>query len=156
MSSLPILSLRLANVTGPRLSIGPIPTFYQRLKSGKSCFCSKSTRDFLDLQDFLSFMDLSIDLSAPVGTYNISTGEQISIHQIFKAVCKHLNLDPNQTVPIVPVGPDDVSDVVLDPSKAMEDFGWKPSVTFDEMMNRILTWYDEYGVTDIYSHLKPN
>ena len=32
--------LRLANVTGPRLSIGPIPTFYTRLKEGKSCFCS--------------------------------------------------------------------------------------------------------------------
>ena len=35
MSGLPFVSLRLANVTGPRLAIGPIPTFYTRLKAGK-------------------------------------------------------------------------------------------------------------------------
>ncbi len=33
ISDLPWVSLRLANVTGPRLAIGPIPTFYKRLKS---------------------------------------------------------------------------------------------------------------------------
>ena len=58
LSGLPAVSLRLANVTGPRLAIGPIPTFYNRLKSGKACFCSETIRDFLDMSDFLSIMDL--------------------------------------------------------------------------------------------------
>ena len=31
-SNLRWVSLRLANITGPRLAIGPIPTFYKRLK----------------------------------------------------------------------------------------------------------------------------
>ena len=35
VSDLPFVSLRLANVTGPRLAIGPIPTFYKRLKAGQ-------------------------------------------------------------------------------------------------------------------------
>jgi UDP-glucose 4-epimerase len=30
--------LRIANVTGPRLAIGPIPTFYKRLKASQNCF----------------------------------------------------------------------------------------------------------------------
>jgi UDP-glucose 4-epimerase len=154
MSSIPSLSLRLANVTGPRLSIGPIPTFYQRLKAGKPCFCSDSSRDFLDLRDFLAFMDLAIQPTAPTGVYNVSTGEQISIHQIFKAVCKHLNLDPEQDVPIVPVGSDDVPNVVLDPSKAQQDFHWHAAIGFDEMMTSMLGWYDQHGVTDVFSHLK--
>lgn len=156
MTSVPVLSLRLANITGPRLSIGPIPTFYQRLKASKSCFCSDSSRDFLDLRDFLSFMDLSIQPTAPIGIYNLSSGEQVSIHRIFKSVCSYLGLDPNQDVPIVPVGSDDVPNVVLDPSKARSDFGWNPAISFDEMMNSILYWYDENGVTDVYSHLKSN
>ncbi len=49
---LPVVSLRIANVTGPRLAIGPIPTFYKRLKAGQSCFCSDTVRDFLDMSDF--------------------------------------------------------------------------------------------------------
>ena len=32
-SNLKWVSLRLANITGPRLAIGPIPTFYKRLKA---------------------------------------------------------------------------------------------------------------------------
>jgi UDP-glucose 4-epimerase len=34
LSDLPWVSLRLANICGPRLAIGPIPTFYKRLKAG--------------------------------------------------------------------------------------------------------------------------
>lgn len=154
MASMPVLSLRLANITGPRLSIGPIPTFYQRLKAGKSCFCSDSSRDFLDFRDFLAFMDLAIQPSAPTGIYNVSTGEQISIHRIFKTVCKYLDLDPNQDVPIVPVGADDVPAVVLDPAKAKQEFHWQAAISFDEMMTSMLAWYDKHGVTDVYSHLK--
>ncbi|MDP4700727.1 MAG: NAD-dependent epimerase/dehydratase family protein, partial [Saprospiraceae bacterium] len=41
-SGLPVVSLRLANICGPRLAIGPIPTFYKRLKAGQGCFCSDS------------------------------------------------------------------------------------------------------------------
>lgn len=154
MASLPVLSLRLANITGPRLSIGPIPTFYQRLKDGKPCFCSDSSRDFLDLRDFLAFMDLAIQPSAPTGVYNVSTGEQISIHRIFKTVCTYLGLDPDQDVSIVPVGADDVPTVVLDPAKARQDFDWQAAISFEEMMTAMLAWYDKHGVTDVYSHLK--
>jgi UDP-glucose 4-epimerase len=46
LSGVPTLSLRIANVTGPRLAIGPIPTFYKRLQAGQSCFCSETSRDF--------------------------------------------------------------------------------------------------------------
>ena len=49
LCGLPFVSLRLANVTGPRLAIGPIPTFYKRLKAGQKCFCSRTVRDFLDM-----------------------------------------------------------------------------------------------------------
>ena len=52
-SGLNVISLRLANITGPRLAIGPIPTFYERLRAGKSCFCSDTKRDFWIWRIFL-------------------------------------------------------------------------------------------------------
>lgn len=153
MSGLPVVSLRLANVTGPRLAIGPIPTFYQRLKAGKPCFCSDTVRDFLDMEDFFSIMDNALALDAPVGVFNVSTGEGRTIKDVFDAVVEYLAVTLDEPVPIVPPGEDDVPEVVLDPTETQKAFGWQAKVGFTETIHRMLAWYDKYGVTDVFSHL---
>lgn len=152
LSGIPTLSLRIANVTGPRLAIGPIPTFYKRLQAGQKCFCSDTWRDFLDMSDFLSFMDLAIQSAAPVGIYNLASGQSHSIKEIFDLVTDFLGLD-RQDVPIVPPAADDVPIVTLDPSATYSDFGWKIETCFEETIRRQLLWYQKYGITDVYSHL---
>jgi nucleoside-diphosphate-sugar epimerase len=154
MAKVPTVSLRLANVTGPRLAIGPIPTFYTRIKAGKRCFCSATRRDFLDMSDFLSALDRAMAEHAPTGIFNISTGESKSIKDVFDAVAAYLGVDPGE-VPIVPPGEDDVPEVVLDPSKSERELGWKAKVDFTETIRRMLAWYDAHGVSAIYSHLAP-
>ena len=37
-AQVPTISLRLANICGPRLAIGAIPTFYKRLSAKQECF----------------------------------------------------------------------------------------------------------------------
>lgn len=153
LSGVPTTSLRIANVTGPRLAIGPIPTFYKRLKAGQNCFCSDSSRDFLDMQDFLDFMDLAVQPGAPAGVYNLSSGEAHSIREIFDLVCDHLSLGRRE-VPVVPVGADDVPVVTLDPAATAAAFGWRPRISFADTIARQLAWYDRHGVSDVFSHLK--
>lgn len=154
MSGMPFVSLRLANVTGPRLAIGPIPTFYTRLKAGKGCFCSRTIRDFIDMEDFFSVMDLVMADGAPTGIFNVSTGTGHSIREIFDLVVAHLGITLEQPVPEVDPGPDDVPAVVLDPSATIAAFGWQPRYSFAQTIGRMLSWYDTHGVTAIYSHLK--
>ncbi len=154
MSGLPYVSLRLANVTGPRLAIGPVPTFYTRLKAGKACFCSRTVRDFIDMEDFFSIMNIVMDENAPSGIFNVSTGTGHTIREIFDIVADHLGVKLDSPVPEVDPGPDDVPAVVLDPSLTMSTFNWKPVYTFDQTIRRMLAWYDQHGVTAIYSHLK--
>lgn len=153
LSEVPTLTLRIANVTGPRLAIGPIPTFYKRLKAGQSCFCSDTSRDFLDMSDFLAFMDLAIKADAPVGVFNIASGEAHSIKEIFDLVSDYLGLG-RVDVPIVPPSTDDVPVVSLDPSDTLRSFGWHVEVSFADTIRRQLQWYDQFGITDVYSHLK--
>jgi UDP-glucose 4-epimerase len=153
MAKLPVVSLRLANVTGPRLAIGPIPTFYKRLKAGQKCFCSDTLRDFLDMSDFLALMDAVVREGAPAGVYNVSTGEGHSIKEVFDEVAAYLGLQPNEPVPVVPPGADDVPAVVLDPARTGPAFGWEARVSFRDTIRRQLQWYDRHGVTDVYSHL---
>ncbi len=154
MSSVPVVSLRLANITGPRLAIGPIPTFYKRLKAGQSCFCSDTSRDFLDMSDFFSLMDALLVGKPEPGVYNISTGEGHTIKEIFDVVADYLGIE-NKDVPIVPPRDDDVPVVVLDPGQTEEKLGWKAEVPFKEAVIRTLEWYDKYGVGAVHSHLKP-
>lgn len=153
LSGVPTLSLRIANVTGPRLAIGPIPTFYKRLKAGQGCFCSDTSRDFLDMSDFLAFMDLAITDDAPTGVFNVASGEAHSIKEIFDLVTDYLSLSVND-VPVVPPAADDVPIVSLDATETLKAFGWKAQVDFSETIRRQLQWYDKHGISDVYSHLK--
>ena len=154
ISDLPWVSLRLANISGPRLAIGPIPTFYKRLKAGQSCFCTDAVRDFLDMSDFLEIMKLVLREDAPRGLFNVSTGEGNTIKDVFDAVAAHLGIAPTVPVPIVPCGPDDVPAVVLDPKHTENVLGWRAKLGFAETIARMLRWYDAHGVSAIHSHLR--
>ena len=156
LADVSVVSLRLANVTGPRLTIGPIPTFYKRLKAGQPCYCSDTARDFLDMEDFFTATDAALADDAPAGVFNISTGEAHTIKDVFDAVASHLGVVPESPVPIVPAAADDVRAVVLDPTHTEAALGWKASVEFAESIRRVLSWYDEYGVGAVFSHLAPH
>jgi nucleoside-diphosphate-sugar epimerase len=152
MSQLPVVSLRLANITGPRLAIGPIPTFFKRLQAGQKCFCSDTVRDFLDMSDFLALMDILLD-SDVRGTFNVSTGEGHTIKEIFDEVVAYLGVALKEPVPIVPPGADDVKAMVLDPAATQAAFGWKARFDFRDTIRRQLDWYRQYGVNDVFTHL---
>jgi len=153
-SAVPSVSLRLANVTGPRLAIGPIPTFYTRLKAAKPCFCTDSVRDFLDQEDFLDLAMLCLSDDAPTGVFNASTGTGHAIKEIFDAAVSHLGVVLDYDVPIVGPEIDDVSAVVLDPRQTEVNFSWSARFDFAQIMERMFAWYDAHGVDAIYSHLK--
>jgi len=152
LSTVPTVSLRIANVTGPRLAIGPIPTFYKRLKAGQKCFCSDTARDFLDMSDFLAFMELAIQPGAPTGVFNVSSGEAHYIKEISELTAAYLGIDGGD-VPIQPPAADDVPVVALDPAETTKAFGWAPTLGFADTIRKQLQWYDRHGITDIYSHL---
>jgi nucleoside-diphosphate-sugar epimerase len=152
-SKLNWISLRLANVTGPRLAIGPIPTFYKRLKSQQSCFCTDAVRDFLDMSDFISAVDRVMTVPEVVGVFNVSSGQGHSIREVYDAVRDHLGLGPDPGVRVVPVGADDVPELVPDPSKTTAALDWTPKIDFRSSIGRVLAWYDLHGVSDVYSHL---
>jgi UDP-glucose 4-epimerase len=155
LSDLPWVSLRLANITAPRLAIGPIPTFYKRLKAGQKCFCSATVRDFLDISDFLELIRIVLGDRVPSGIFNVSTGEGHTIAEVFDAVASCLGIRATEPVPIVPPSEDDVPAVVLDPSRTLDALGWRAKLGLTESVARMIRWYDAHGVSAIHSHLRP-
>jgi len=153
LSGLPFISLRLSNIYGPRHFSGPIPTFYKRLKANKECFVVDTRRDFLELQDFLDLIDIIL-ISNKCGIYNVSSGKDCSIKEIFDLILNELEIKLEREVKIINPGIDDVNTLLLDPSKTEDDFNWKAKVSLKDGIKKIIKWYEKNGVEQAYTHLK--
>lgn len=147
-----IVSLRIANICSPYLSIGPIPTFYKRLKNNDQCFCTKAVRDFLDIDDFLDLIKSILEKPSINGVFNVSTGKGCSIFEIYQYISKFLGKN-SQEIKIKEIQKDDIKELVLDPKETEDKFGWVAKRGLEEMLNKQLDWYEKNGISTIYSHL---
>jgi UDP-glucose 4-epimerase len=153
LSGIDHVSLRLANVYGPRNLSGPLPTFYQRLTTGKPCFVMETRRDFVFVDDLVDVAVMVIDGRGD-GVYHVSSGADISIKDLFDATLKGLGMKAD--VEVRPRNPDDAPSILLDPSRTIRDFsGWRPKVNLDTGVRKAIDWYREHGVSQTFTHLRP-
>ncbi len=154
LSGLPYLSFRLANAYGPRNISGPLPTFYQRLSTGKPCFVMDTRRDFLFIDDLVDVVLSAMEGDPPSGPYHVSSGTDCAIEDLFNATTKALAITPTPEVEVRPRNKDDAYTILLDPSKTNATFGWKASTPLETGVARTVEWYQRFGVGETYTHLK--
>jgi UDP-glucose 4-epimerase len=152
LSSLNWVSFRLANVYGPRNLSGPLPTFFSRLSQDKACFVTDTRRDFLFVTDLVDVVVKALD-GRGSGAYHVSSGSDVSIKQLFDATTAALNLGEID-VEVRPRAADDAESILLDPSRTNADFDWKTSVSMEDGVAQAITWYQEHGIEQTYTHLK--
>lgn len=154
MSGLPWVSLRLANIYGPRLFTGPQPIFFKKLRNGDACTIVNTKRDFIELSDFLLLMEKVMPIGAPVGAYNVASGNDVSIPDLFGMIVKSMSLEPGQfKAPTVqePVG-EDLNSLLLDASLTFEKFNWRPKISVEQGTSSLISWYQQNGVGETYTH----
>ena len=153
LSGLDWVSFRLANVVGPRNVSGPLPIFYERLKNGKRCFVTESRRDFVFVKDLAKVAVRAVDGTGQ-GAYHFSSGGDVAIIELYDAVVKALKLNEYPQPDIRPLAPNDVASILLDPSRTFADFGAIRFTPLEETVAAAVAYYDEFGVTGGYTHLK--
>ena len=153
LSGVPFVSLRLANVYGPRSMSGPPPTFFSRLSEGKPCFVADTRRDFVYVQDLL---DVVMAALSGVGErhYHVSSGSDHTIKEMFEAVVDAMGVELNREVEVRPRTEDDAASILLDPTRTEEDFNWKAKVGLAEGVAKAIEYYREEGVGETYTHLR--
>ncbi len=154
LSGLDFISFRLANAYGPRNISGPLPTFYHRLTSDKSCFVMDTRRDFIYVADLIDVVIKALDGQGRRGPYHVSSGSDYAIKELFDATIDALGISPEHEVEVRPRSPDDVFTILLDPSETNRDFGWKISTPLTEGVKAAIEYYKEYGIEQTYTHLK--
>jgi UDP-glucose 4-epimerase len=152
LSGLDYVTFRLANAYGPRNLSGPLPTFFHRLTTGKSCFVMDTRRDFIYIDDLVDCVLHAVDGKGR-GAYHISSGSDYSIKQLFDETVAALRINLDRPVEQRPRHPDDALTILLDPAHTFAEFGWRVSTPLRQGVARAIEWYKEHGVTQTYTHL---
>jgi UDP-glucose 4-epimerase len=150
-SGLDYVSLRLANMYGPRNLSGPVPTFYQRISEGKPCTVVDSRRDFVYVGDLIRVATKA--LAQGSGAYNVASGQDVSINALHHAIATVMQVGGIQEVEVVPRQPDDVATLLLDPARMIGEFGVVADTLLSEGLNQTVAWYRDHPVTETYTHL---
>jgi len=154
LSGLDWVSLRLANAYGPRNVSGPLPTFFHRLTEGKPCFVMDTRRDFIYVQDLIDLVVAALDGQGSGGAYHASSGADFSIKELFDATVAALALDPAPEVEVRERSADDAFTILLDPSRTVEELGWKPETPLEQGVADAIAYYREHGIEETYTHLR--
>jgi UDP-glucose 4-epimerase len=154
MSGLDFVSFRLANVYGPRNISGPLPTFFARLTTGKPCFVVDTRRDFVYVDDLVDIAEMAVDGKGPRGEYNVSSGKDCAIKELFDMTVNALGITLEKEVEVRPRSADDAATILLDPSKTTREFGWKAKTPLAEGVAKAIAYYREFGITQTFTHLR--
>jgi UDP-glucose 4-epimerase len=154
LGGLEFLSFRLANAYGPRNLSGPLPTFFQRLSTGKACFVMDTRRDFIFVNDLVNVVMKAVHGMGTTGHYHISSGSDYSIKELFDAVVKAMGIKLEKEVEVRQRSADDVFTILIDPKKTEKDFNWKVTTPLETGVKAAIEWYKTHGITQTYTHLK--
>lgn len=143
--SLPYVSLRYANVYGPRQNplgeAGVVAIFTDKMVKGERPIIfgdGEQTRDFVYVKDVVTANIIALETDR-VGVYNIGTGKRTSVNEVFRKIVRLLDKE------IEPIYAEErkgeVRHISLDSSLAYKELGWSPRYDFDTGLKETIEFY---------------
>ena len=98
-----------------------------------------AVRDWGHARDYVQTMYLMLQQETP-NDYVIGTGEGHTVREFLDLAFGHVGLDWEPFVVIDPryLRPTEVEALVADPSKARNELGWSPAISFDELVTSMV------------------
>jgi UDP-glucose 4-epimerase len=143
---LPYVALRYANVYGPRQDphgeAGVVAIFCGNLADGKPSTVNGSgeqTRDYVYVGDVVAANVLALEKSAPSGAYNVGTGIETSVNQLYEMLREFAERDlpPRHG----PAKPGEQARSSVDPAKANRLLDWRPEVDLASGLKKTLRFF---------------
>lgn len=147
ISGIQVVSLRYANVYGPRQDpegeAGVISIFLQKMLNNEQPIINgngRQTRDFVFVDD-VAEANLAAMGQDSHGVYNVGTGVETSINELFRmlagltgASCKEVHGPAKQG---------EQMRSVIDPTKIRQELGWDPKVDLAEGLKKTVAFFRE-------------
>lgn len=151
----PVVILRPFNSYGPNChhegdSGEVIPKFILRALADEPLLIfgdGLQTRDFTFVEDTAYGISMAGFVNQAIGkTINLGSGHEISIKELASLVKKYTS-KPNATIKFLDPRPGDILRLYSDSQLATNILGFKPRVSFNQGLSRLISWYQESSQT---------
>ncbi len=140
------VALRYANVYGPRQDphgeAGVVSIFAANLAAARASTINGSgeqTRDYVYVEDVARANVLALGSAVPNGAYNIGTGVETSVNELYERLCEISGRDLRAQHG--PAKPGEQSRSCVDPSRAHRILGWQPEVDLHAGLEETLRFF---------------
>ncbi|HSB46262.1 MAG TPA: NAD-dependent epimerase/dehydratase family protein [Nitrospira sp.] len=147
ISGLQVVSLRYANVYGPRQDpegeAGVVAIFIQKLLNNEQAVINgngRQTRDFVFVEDVVE-ANLAIMGQETQGTYNVGTGVETSINDLFRILVQHTGSACKEVHG--PAKKGEQARSVIDSSKLRHELSWEPKMNLTDGLKRTVEYFRE-------------
>jgi UDP-glucose 4-epimerase len=147
VSGLQMVSLRYANVYGPRQDpdgeAGVVAIFIQKLLNNEQAIVNgngRQTRDFVYVEDVVE-ANLAVMGQETQGTYNVGTGEETSINDLLRILITHTNATCKEVHG--PAKSGEQARSVIDSGKLRQELSWEPKTELGEGLKRTVDYFRE-------------
>jgi dTDP-glucose 4,6-dehydratase len=76
--------------------------------------------------------------------YHLSPDEGIAVRNIVELICRRMNKSFAACTECVAERPGQDAAYVIDSSKARRELGWAPKISYEEGLNDVIEWVDQY------------
>ena len=140
------ISLALANVYGPRQNphgdSGVVAVFGGALIAGRPVTIygdGTAVRDYVYVDDVVDAFMCAAQLPPEImGTYNIGTGEQTTVNEVYRLLAAAVGVSSPPRYAAARTG--EVHAIALDSHEARQELGWKPSIKLVDGIQRTIHW----------------
>ena len=147
VNGLQVVSLRYANVYGPRQDpegeAGVVAIFIQKLLNNEQAIVNgngRQTRDFVYVEDVVeaNLAAMGQDIQ---GTYNVGTGEETSVNDLLRILVRHTNSTCKEVHG--PAKGGEQARSVIDSGKLRQELSWESRTEFSEGLKRTVDYFRE-------------
>ena len=129
----------LSSVISPLISVGAIPAFAKKILANEPITITKTSRDYLDPQSFIDALEIVMKGDLDISEIVIGSGIEITTEEIFSQVSLGLGIRSDKLkYALTDPKPSDPKRVTLDSSLFQELTDWKPSLSLDKQINKII------------------
>jgi UDP-glucose 4-epimerase len=147
VSGVQAVSLRYANVYGPRQDpegeAGVVAIFIQKLLNNEQAVINgngRQTRDFVFVDDVVE-ANLAMMGQETQGTYNVGTGVETSINDLFRILVQHTGSTCKEIHG--PAKKGEQARSVTDSTKLRQDVSWEPKADLSEGLKKTVEYFRE-------------
>ena len=142
----PVVITRCSNNYGPyQFPEKLIPLMYLKAKAGEPLPVygdGMNVRDWIHVDDHNAGVELALLKGNPGGIYNLGGNAERPNIEVVKAILKRAG-QPEDLISFVTDRPGHDRRYAMDYSLAQRELGFEPTMTFEQGLDKTITWYEE-------------